>query len=465
MSKYMAKKIKLFLMLVACSIFINGCSIQKTIQSNQASPVMLGIEKDMKVPGYWISVHPYPDVKLLDREDIDEINSNIEEVLQSTINIKDHSEIFPLGEVIPQINNLYKSFTNKKYYTTDGTRVDSDYFKNIEENMNLGSIGPGVELKFGIIVHYADQRLIPTKDALSRKKRKANFDRVQNNSLDIGTPVVIKHVSKDGKWYYAEGPSSAGWIAEENIVICSREETRKFLKQNPFIVVTSPKAQIFLDENFINYYDYVRMGVKLPLIRRENVKDKLKIEIPSRANNGKLEFKEVYMSSKEVNDGYLPYTPRNVINQAFKMMNAPYAWGGIHGEQDCSQFIQQVFATFGVNMPRNSLSQSSVGKFVGGEWSQNTSPEKKVEILDRYAIGGITTLYLDGHIMLFVGMVDGVPYVIHEMWGYGDKIGNEEIVRIAGRVIVSSLSIGEGSKKGSLIERVKAIRVIGKQFN
>ena len=38
------------------------------------------------------------------------------------------------------------------------------------------------------------------------------------------------------------------------------------------------------------------------------------------------------------------------------------------------EFIQQIFATFGFRMPRNSLPQSSVGKFIGGDWGENSYP-------------------------------------------------------------------------------------------
>ncbi len=180
--------------------------------------------------------------------------------------------------------------------------------------------------------------------------------------------------------------------------------------------------------------------------------------IPICDSQGYLVRQQGYVQKNQASAGYLPYTARNILQQAFEMLNAPYGWGGMYGEQDCSRFIQQVFATVGVNFPRNSADQVMVGKQVA-EFDPNTSAEIKIRSLDR-AIGGITTLYLKGHIMLYLGKAGLLPYAIHETWAYRVPDGDQELIYKINRVAVSDLDLGIGSRSGSLLERLRSIRMV-----
>ena len=120
--------------------------------------------------------------------------------------------------------------------------------------------------------------------------------------------------------------------------------------------------------------DYVQMGVRLPLMETED--NAYQVLIPVCDSQGYLVRQQGYVLKKSGREGYLPYTARNILQQAFEMLNAPYGWGGMYGEQDCSRFIQQVFATVGVNFPRNSADQAMVGKQVA-EFDSNTRQMSK----------------------------------------------------------------------------------------
>ena len=146
------------------------------------------------------------------------------------------------------------------------------------------------------------------------------------------------------------------------------------------------------------------------------------------------------------------------MEQAFKLLNEPYGWGGMHGEQDCSRFLQEVFATVGINFPRNSSQQAQIGRPLA-QFDTKMSEAERLKVL-REAVGGITILPMPGHIMLFLGMVDERPYAIHATWGYREKIGREESSRVINRVAVSDLSLGEGTLKGSLLRRLKSVVLI-----
>jgi hypothetical protein len=275
--------------------------------------------------------------------------------------------------------------------------------------------------------------------------------------LDAGTALIILHESKDGLWVYAEALSSSGWFKKEKIVFCQAQEFKDLLSNKHFAIIISGKADIFLDEGMTKYYDYARMGAKFVFNETSNPKI-LEIILPAKAQDEKFFLQKAYIKREDASIGYLAYTPRNIIEQAFKLLGAPYGWGGAGGEQDCSSYIQEVFQTVGITLPRNSSAQGKSGVPLG---TFTASEEKeKLAILKEEAIPAITILQLKGHVVLYLGMYENNPYVIHETHGYGQRAGLENISLIVNRVIVSDLSLGEGSKKGSLLSRIVNIRII-----
>ena len=163
----------------------------------------------------------------------------------------------------------------------------------------------------------------------------------------------------------------------------------------------------------------------------------------------------------DVHEGFLAYTPRRIIQQAFELLNVPYGWGDMYGEQDCSRFIQEVFATVGISMPRNSSEQARVGQLIG-TFDLKAGDGDKLRVLARDAVGGVTVMQLknQNHIVLFLGWWEGRPYAIHATWGYRQKTGIFETVREINRVAVTDLFLGEGASSGSLLGRTVVIQNI-----
>ncbi len=111
-----------------------------------------------------------------------------------------------------------------------------------------------------------------------------------------------------------------------------------------------------------------------------------------------------------------------------------------------------IFTCFGIRMPRNSSQQAGIGREIARfDISKKLSP-------------GISTLYLSGHIMLYLGKDNGNYYVIHDTWAYTEGKWPCAIKKHIGRVAVSDLSLGEYGKTGSLLERLKIIRTITVEY-
>lgn len=157
-----------------------------------------------------------------------------------------------------------------------------------------------------------------------------------------------------------------------------------------------------------------------------------------------------------------PLTRRAFLTRAFSHLDEPYGWGGHGGGRDCSRFVLDVLAEFGVEMPRNSASQALAGHYsIDVEGMENL--EAKLALLDAAHESGLVLLEFAGHIMVYLGRYeDGRPMVLHSFSEYLEPcLGGGETVRRADRVDVSDLSLGEGTSRTSFLERIRRITVLG----
>jgi len=436
---------------------------------NPAAPSVLpGTNRDVKSPGFWIGRHPSPDSVILSSAGIQSFNQQLSKdgLTKDLFSI----DAFDLNVSKTQIQKEIQKFKHGDYFDREGKLVSRYFFKRLQKNLNIDDIKDIVP-RYAFVLKQSDQRLLPTQDILTAEPFDFEFDEIQNSSLDAGEPVVVFYETLDEKWVYTQTSASAGWVKKENLLFVSSDEFKNLLLSENFVVVMSAKADLYLDPSRKKFYDYVRMGTKLTV--NETIDDIVEVIVAPGQN--------LYISRQDVHPGFLPYTPRTIIEQAFNMLNEPYGWGGMNGEQDCSSFLKSVFATVGISLPRNSTEQGKVGKAPAAFSKSNTRGQ--VAFLAE-ALPGITVAQMKGHIVLYLGMYDNRPFAIHEGYAYrepqrvqadepqrvqadepqrvqtGELVDREDRVRVFNRVAVSDLNLGKGSKKGSLLERIIAVREV-----
>lgn len=419
--------------------------------ANYEVPSLIGHSlRMMKTAGFWISRHPSPDAVIMSPDAIDQFNAGLRGDKKLTKDIFTLIEDLKTESLLDDLQKTLADITAKSYYTNDGVRDDQDFMDNVKRNMNLSGVVIGVAPRYGLVVHYASQRFLPTNQGLYEEKNDYDFDQLQNSALDVGTPVAVVHTSADGLWYYVLTEISDGWVEAKYIALGDVNQVKEFSQDRDFAVVIRPKADIFLNEDMTEYYDYVRMGMRLPLTGVDA--GRVTVNVPVMDADGTLAVKEAYMNTEDVNTGFLPFTARNIYKQALMMLNQPYGWGDMYGEQDCSRFLQMVFATVGINLPRDSVNQAQVSN-TSFDFDEKSDDATKIEAIAA-APAGNTLLAMKGHIMLYLGTVNGKPYAIHDTTGYKKMVDQEEVSYSIDRVIISDLSLWEGSQKGSLLRRL-----------
>ena len=309
----------------------------------------------MKSAGYWISKTENPDEIILNEKQIKEFNKQIKSKNVGLRKIEEYNDIVNPDNLQKDLERRLFWLKNGKYIDINLAKIPKEFFTDVQETIDL----PFINVNFAITTKYCEVRVLPTDIAIYSNPNSLDIDKMQEESIDIGTPVAILCQTKDKEWSYAIMPREAGWIKTENLAFTTKKEITKWNKQKKIAVTTDEKADIFSDKKLKTFIGYVRMGTYFPL--KSKNKDMVIIKIPTADENGNLVISNGYMHRNSVNIGFLTYTQRNVFIQAFKHLNSPYGWGGSNCEQDCSGILGQIFNCFGIILPENSAQKIKCG--------------------------------------------------------------------------------------------------------
>lgn len=406
------------------------------------------VPQDMKRPGFWIARHPNPDSLIMNAATLTKFNQNV--IRKGHVSqIIEHSRIIQGSNVRTMITQAYNQARALGLYDATGTKVSQTWWQEVRNNTNMNKIPAVPQVRFGFPIRFTDQRLVPSSENLNQKVLDREFDELQNSGFDIDSPTVFYHTSADGKWYFGASNVCVGWYRAEDVVVLPHAKWIEYQKSPLWVISTSAKNDIYQDSLATRYHCFVRMGVKLPLIAEHE--DYYQVQIPA------ADTKYGYISKTDAVVGYLPYTARNIYLQAFKLLNIPYGWGDMGGEYDCSGLIKQLFACFGIYLPRNGTTQSKAGKLIVELSDKKSLSEREAEIVKK-GVPAITLLRMPGHIMLYLGSVDGKAYALHDTWGFRTpNNGKDDDINVINKTVVSELHLGEGSKKGSLLKRLTTL--------
>ncbi|MCI0454190.1 MAG: monofunctional biosynthetic peptidoglycan transglycosylase [Candidatus Dadabacteria bacterium] len=331
----------------------------------------------------------------------------------------------------------------KTRYDSNNNPLTEHFYGSLLDKLNIREMPDDVRVSYALVIKRADVLAWPVDELIMSKPYDYEFNALQQSAIYLGTPIVVLHTSKNGIWAFIRTTYFDGWVKKENLAFTTRKGAMAYPGPR-FLVVTAPSVQ-------------TASGVDLPLgtqVLLEGTSSKgYEIKIPTRGGSGELILFDDSLTLNGVREGFLPYTRRNVIIQAFKLLGGEYSWGGNKSGWDCSLFIQDVFSVFGIKLPRNSRAQSLVNGEIA-RFDQDDTARDKLDTIRSWD-SAISVLGLQGHIMLYLGEEGGKPYAIHALWGVKGK--NGDIIK-ANRVTVTDLELGEGGESGSLLERVTDVR-------
>ena len=400
------------------------------------------VEGFMLKPEYWIEKIGDAEKLILSEEEITEFNKKSFRKMKS----KGFEEWlydlkkYPKKITKEQLLNTMKTYPSKEVfpskicYDIHGNKIPETAKKEVLYQANFDNIPDDILVEWGMLVKREDIRAFPTDTVLAEESKGIDFDLFQLTILPVGSPVVILHQSKNKKWYYIQSMIYKGWVKRENVALAkNKKEVFDYVNSDKFLMVAESKIETEPNP-FIKQISNIlfQMGDKIPLIEFDKIPESIPIgnlhaqsaegcyvvKIPVKDEDGYLQFKLALIArSNELCESYLPYTRRNIIRQAFKLLGERYGWNGMFVRRDCSHFIMNIYRTVNIIIPSytNMQEEGVAGKSI----KFSGSIQQRERVLNILQPG--EPIHLRGHVVMYLGKLGKNHYIIHSGSGYGIK--------------------------------------------
>lgn len=345
-----------------------------------------------------------------------------------------HPDFSYLDLTLDKLKAYRDASVKKQYYTGDGMAFPKDAMAKIADN---GAIDLGAPSRPGIAVADADVRVLPIDRPLYPSHASAKgergllrLDSMQNSTAKPGEPLAIYGHSKDAAWAFIATGTVVGWVKSETVAFVGAELMDRYMEE-PYAVFVNDNVKI-ADGNG-TFLCNAKMGTLLP-------SEGDTLLLPARDKDGVAVIKRYKPNSEDAAPFPVSFTPRNAARAIDQLMGESYGWGGLSGFRDCSAMTRDYFALFGIWLPRNSADQARTGASVP---LKNISVQERPRTIVENGVPFATLIHMPGHIMLYLGLYDGEPVVLHNVWGVRVNGGDGKVGRaVIGRTAVTSLRAG-----------------------
>lgn len=268
-------------------------------------------------------------------------------------------------------------------------------------------------------------------------------------------PVVIVRESLCKEWYYLYARNAAGWVRKDCIADCGGSDCdiqQRNGRQPDFYVITASRWR-----TECNPKDKCVSQIPLymgTILKKCNGKEfagfpyngNIAALFPVKNQNGQYEERAIQLTQAAgAVCGFLPCTAENILKLAFSMLGEVYGWGGSLDSRDCSMMVHDIFACFGICLPKDTTGlQSLKGLDIFMDLT-SYSKEEKEQILTRLRPGAV--LGFPGHVMIYLGKTGQDYYVISQTGHFYQKTdtGFEKVT--VNSCVVNSLSVYRKNEK------------------
>lgn len=421
-----------------------------------------GVTDDMLNADYWIRHTKSAHQTILTLEEAAALSRKIRETPGTyCADILAYPEILPRSLILQKMKNFSARPKERRYI--GAMEAGEGFWRRVEENADTGAVKETEIIRFGVAVKNGLIKTLPCEKPLYSGADDVLFDMNIESAVKIWEPLAVLHESADGEYFFVESPCCAGWVKKDEVALTDKK-TLKELAARDFYVVTGSRVttDVRTSEPEAGRLEFF-MGTKLPAadgaasVGGVSTAFSRGVLVPERGADGSLHaVAERIPLGAELSRGYLPYTQANVIRQAFKMLGERYGWGGTYGSRDCSAFTRDIYLTFGIELPRNSLPQA-LTPAEHTDAAKLTAAEKE-KLLAGSPAG--TLVQMPGHIMLYLGTIKGRPYIIHSVYALASSgTDDAEGVTTLNCVVVTDMEMRR--RNGSrIIDNIANINII-----
>jgi len=393
---------------------------------------IVGLHEAYLSPGYWIARQAEPDRAILDRAGIAAQNARMRQLDGSIHDLRALPATLARDFVREKIDAI-SHLPPRTLYDVQGNEISPAQLRAISDNLALDRIPASRPLQYGLVVHRAALRAVPTGLRVFSSRGDTDIDRFQESALFPGDAVAVLHESADGDWLFVASERYVAWIEKRFVGIGDATQVFGYGAHGPYRVITGATAfTAYTPEEPRLSRLQLDMGVRVPVLADWPPLQPVNgqqghaghvIQLPARNDDGSLALLPALLPrSQDSSDDYLPLTPRNLLTQAFKFLGERYGWGHAYDTRDCSGFVSEVYRSFGVQLPRNTSAQSISPALNRLAFAPGDSRDKRKDAANDLQVGDL--VYIPGHVMMVIGHDNGMPYVIHDTNG-GSWLGED----------------------------------------
>ena len=310
----------------------------------------------------------------------------------------------------------------------------------------------------------ASLRLLPTMHPAFYDPREPGegypFDNLQNSTVWAGTPLYVTHLSADRAWALVECRFAAGWMPVNDLARVD-EPTMEAMERTALAVVAKDLTPLVDASGLFRFMG--RVGMILPVT---STPEGPRLLLPVRQVDGYATLTPAPLPDQEraVYPFPLPLTPAAMAFVADSLLGQAYGWGGMYMNRDCSATLMDLFASFGLFLPRNSSAQAKAGLFVPLDGLDDQAKAQRILAQGRPLL---TLLHKPGHILLYLGPWRGQPAVLHTIWGLRtDRRDYPPGRKIIGATVITGLEPGRDHPDvvwpgGSLLHGMTGMVLLG----
>ncbi|MDP2984908.1 MAG: SH3 domain-containing protein [Candidatus Latescibacter sp.] len=423
---------------------------------NRAPDVLPGTLPEMRTSDYWVQKMSKPDEVILTLDAIRKMNDVYRKFIASPDPFKDvpadrrpiltdlaywwpgHVSMAPDLRVLPpkavadtvrtRIKAEIKFMRGKEFGNYLAVRYSSGQLDKFEKEMALDRVNDEMKVREGIAVRYTRLRNVPSffpEQQGITENAKTRWDQWNVAILKIARPVMVLHPSLSGEYLFVLCGEGYGWVRSEDIAFGDKKEIDAYVNSPNFLVCTGDRIQYYSDESCTYSSGWMGMGDRIPLVSKGNSRT---VKVPVRKANGKFTNETAWLPrNTDVSVGWLPYTRRNVVVTALKLLDNPYDWSGAFFGRQHETTYRDIFSVFGFELPWHG----GLFTFFGHNQEvmhPNIGKESQYKMILQHE-PFITVQSCGGHAQLLLGDYNGVP-IVFDQHGYGYTDENKKDLEI-----------------------------------
>ena len=352
---------------------------------------------------------------------------------------------------------LYKPETS---YEENFHPLKQEFFDEMLKNSNFTAYA--TINKNALTLKETNLRALPTLKPLLLDPTLAGegfpFDYLQNSTIHANKPVFISHYSKDREWAYIFSSFTSGWVKTSEVVVLNKiysdmwQEAKQVQIIKEDIPIYAPNGDFLFKS---------KLGMMFALIDEDE--KSYTILATSSYKGSEALFLKAKISKDIANVGFMDLNTENLNKIVNEVSKTNYGWGGIYEQRDCSSMLRDMFAPFGIWLPRNSYQQSKIGEVI---IFNGMSDEEKIKLIKEKAIPFQTLLYKKGRIVLYVGTYEDEVVVFNNTWGIKTKKDDIEGRIVIGKPVFSTLKLGKNQvnydEEAEILRNLRSMNIITK---